>query len=75
MMKIAFQGESGAYSEEAIIKHYGESAEPLPRPYFRDVFDAVEKGDAELGLVPVENETTTSSTRGPSRHRARWSSG
>jgi prephenate dehydratase len=55
MMKIVFQGESGAYSEEAIIKHYGESVEPLPRPYFRDVFDAVEKGEAKLGLVPVEN--------------------
>ena len=54
-MKVAFQGEHGAYSEEAIIAHWGEAAEPLPRPYLPDVFDAVEKGDADLGLVAVEN--------------------
>jgi len=54
-VRIAFQGEPGAYSEEAIIQHFGESSEPVPRPYLPDVFDAVEAGEADSGLVPVEN--------------------
>ena len=54
-MRVAFQGEPGAYSEEAIIQHFGSAVEPLPRPYLREVFDAVEGGEAEMGLIPVEN--------------------
>jgi prephenate dehydratase len=54
-MRVAFQGEPGAYSEEAIIQHFGVTVEALPRPYLRDVFDAVEGGEAEIGLIPVEN--------------------
>jgi chorismate mutase/prephenate dehydratase len=54
-MRVAFQGERGAYSEEAIMQHFGSPAKPVPRPYLRDVFDAVEGGEADLGLVPVEN--------------------
>ena len=54
-MKIAFQGEPGAYSEEAIIQHWGDSVTPLARPYLSDVFNSVEAKQAELGLVPVEN--------------------
>lgn len=54
-MKVAFQGERGAYSEEAIIKRWGEKADPVPRPYLVDVFDAVKNGEADLGLVPIEN--------------------
>ncbi len=54
-MRVAFQGEAGAYSEEAVIQHWGEKAKPMPRPYLRDVFNSVESGEAELGLVPVEN--------------------
>jgi len=62
-MKIAFQGESGAYSEEAIIAYLGESVEPVPRPYLKDVFDTVEAGEADAGLVPVENSIEGSIVR------------
>ena len=55
MKKVAFQGERGAYSEEAIYKHYSSNVESVPRPYLRDVFNTVEKGEADCGLVPVEN--------------------
>lgn len=54
-MKVAFQGEHGAYSEEAILQHFGRSAEPVPRASLKDVFHAVEGGEVDLGLVPVEN--------------------
>ncbi len=54
-MRIAFQGEKGAYSEEALFKHWGKEVESVPRPYLRDVFNTVELGDADYGLVPVEN--------------------
>ena len=54
-MKVGFQGELGAYSEEAIIQHFGEDAQPVPKPYIKDVFLAVENGEADLGLVAVEN--------------------
>jgi chorismate mutase/prephenate dehydratase len=54
-MKVAFQGEKGAYSEEALFKHWGKDVESVPRPYLRDVYNAVENGKADYGLVPVEN--------------------
>jgi len=53
--KVAFQGEHGAYSEEAILQHFGQSVEPVPRPSLKDVFYAVENREVDLGLVPVEN--------------------
>jgi chorismate mutase/prephenate dehydratase len=62
-VRVAFQGERGAYSEEAITAHWGEAAEPLPRPYLPDVFDAVEKRHADLGLVAVENSIQGSVVR------------
>lgn len=62
-MRVSFQGERGAYSDEAIIQHFGEDAEPVPRPYLRDAFRAVEEGEADLGLVPVENSIEGSIVR------------
>ncbi|GAB4542435.1 MAG: prephenate dehydratase [Anaerolineae bacterium] len=52
---IAFQGEHGAYSEAAVITHFGEAARPLPCPSFEAVFDAVTEGTAAHGIIPVEN--------------------
>jgi prephenate dehydratase len=54
-MKIAFQGEKGAYSEVAALEHFGAGHTTLPCVSFDDVFAAVESGAAERGLVPVEN--------------------
>lgn len=55
MPTIAFQGERGAYGEEAIWSHFGRDVEPIPCKSFRDVFAAVASGRADHGLVPVEN--------------------
>ncbi|MDQ7859589.1 MAG: prephenate dehydratase [Armatimonadota bacterium] len=53
-MKVAFQGERGAYSEAAAIAHFGEIT-PVPCRTLAEVFDAVERGEVARGLVPVEN--------------------
>jgi prephenate dehydratase len=52
---VAFQGEHGAFSEEALLGHFGGCAEPIPRRDFQGVGEAVLTGDAELGILPVEN--------------------
>src|SRR5947199_50344 len=51
---IAFQGEPGAYSEEALFLLYPD-ARSQPYREFRDVAGAVLAGSAELGLLPIEN--------------------
>ncbi|NOX63889.1 MAG: prephenate dehydratase [Chloroflexi bacterium] len=57
---VAFQGEHGAYSEEAIRQHFGAHADTLPCHAFEDIFAAVEKGRADYGAVPVENSVAGS---------------
>ena len=52
---MAFQGEFGAWSEWAVRRACGAAAEPLPCRTLREVFDAIEAGRADLGVVPVEN--------------------
>ena len=53
-MKVAFQGEIGAFSEEAVRALYGE-VEAVPLPSMETVFEAVEAGRVERGVVPIEN--------------------
>ncbi len=60
MTIVAFQGEHGAYSEEAARLHFGDAAKTLPCASFEHLFDAVEQGRAECGVVPVENSTAGS---------------
>jgi len=55
LQAVAFQGEPGAYSEEAAYQHFGPEVETLPCKSFKDVFDAVEKGAAAYGMLPMEN--------------------
>ncbi len=55
MVTVAFQGISGAYSEEAIRQQFGDSAVPLPSETFKDIFQAVESGEATYGMLPIEN--------------------
>lgn len=56
---IAFQGERGAYSEEAVAKLFGD-APVLPLRTLNDVFSAVSRREVRLGVVPVENSTAGS---------------
>ncbi|MFQ6551119.1 prephenate dehydratase [Aestuariibius insulae] len=54
--RIAFQGELGAYGHQACLETRPD-LEPLPCPTFEDAIEAVRKGDAELGMIAVENST------------------
>lgn len=55
--KAAFLGPRGTFSEEAVRKRFGNSVETVPLASIRDVFGSVERGEASLGVVPVENST------------------
>ena len=54
MTKVAFQGERGAFSEDAVITFFGD-VELFPSRYIADVFEAVLKDEVDFGVVPVEN--------------------
>lgn len=60
MTSIAFQGDRGAYSEEAIYQFFGSEVTTQPCRSFEGVFEAVESGEAEYGMLPVENSTAGS---------------
>ena len=53
--RVAFQGESGAFSEEAAIRLLGEDTDTVPRPTFEALFSSVKDGIADYALAPIEN--------------------
>ncbi len=53
-MKIAFQGEPGANSHIAIVEAYPDAV-PMPCPTFEDALAAISSGEADLGMIPIEN--------------------
>jgi prephenate dehydratase len=54
-IRVAFQGERGAFSEQAAIDLLGEQITPVPRATFELLFAAIEEGAADLILAPIEN--------------------
>lgn len=55
MIAVAYQGEPGAFGEEAVIGYFGEDATPSPMPTFSAVCTAVEGGSVDAGVLPLEN--------------------
>jgi prephenate dehydratase len=53
-LKIAFQGEPGANSHIAIVEAY-PNAEPIPCATFEDALATISSGEADLGMIPIEN--------------------
>lgn len=54
--KIAFQGVQGAYSEQAIRQHFGDTIDVYPCHSFSDMFAAIQaKNGVQYGILPVEN--------------------
>jgi prephenate dehydratase len=60
---VAYQGEPGAYSQEAIFQHFGQRVETSACLSLDDIFAAVESGRAAFGLLPVENSQAGSITQ------------
>lgn len=58
-LRVGFQGERGAFGDEAVMVYFGaeEGVQPEPVPYrgFAEVFHAVATDEVDYGLVPVEN--------------------
>jgi prephenate dehydratase len=54
-LKAAFQGERGAFSEEAARRILGRDVEVLARPSFDEMFQAVVTGAADCAMAPIEN--------------------
>ncbi|MGQ9459668.1 MAG: prephenate dehydratase [Candidatus Bathyarchaeaceae archaeon] len=54
-MKVAFQGEIGAYSESAVYSFFGSSVEVKPCENLSEVFESVKRGETTYGVVPIEN--------------------
>ena len=60
---VAYQGEPGAYSEEAAKRFFGPSTKGVGFESFDGVFEAVERGELPFAMVPVENSLEGSITR------------
>lgn len=56
-MIVAFQGEQGAYSEEALRRHFAKTGnlQTLPCRSLQELFQSVEEEKADCGMVPLEN--------------------
>jgi chorismate mutase/prephenate dehydratase len=54
-LKVGYLGPEGTFSEQAVHKHFGHSAKGLPLASIEEVFDEVAAGNADFGVVPVEN--------------------
>src|SRR5258707_10710273 len=52
---VAIQGEAGSFSHAAALQALGPDIRLVPCPSFRELFLAVEQGDAARGAVPIEN--------------------
>jgi len=62
-VEVAFQGEVGAYSEEAAFQFFGSSIQIRPRETLEEVFKAVEEEGVQFSVVPVENSLEGSISR------------
>jgi chorismate mutase/prephenate dehydratase len=62
-IEVAFQGEKGAFSEEAAFRFFGDSIRMIPCETVDGVFNAVENEGVRYGIVPIENSLEGSITR------------
>lgn len=60
---VAFQGEPGAFSEEAALEYFGRAVTTCPCESFDEVFTSVAEERTRFGIVPVENSSEGSISR------------
>ena len=56
-LKVAYLGPEGTYSQSAVLKHFGHSVRALALTSIDEVFQEVQAGNADFGVVPVENSS------------------
>ena len=56
-LKVAFLGPEGTFTQAAVLKHFGHSVRALSLASIDEVFQEVQAGSADFGVVPVENST------------------
>jgi chorismate mutase / prephenate dehydratase len=56
-LKVAFLGPEGTFTQAAVLTHFGHSVRALPLTSIDEVFQEVEAGNADFGVVPIENST------------------
>ena len=56
-LKVAYLGPEGTFTQTAVMTHFGHSVRGLALPAIDDVFHEVEAGNADFGIVPIENST------------------
>lgn len=57
VLTVAYLGPQGSFSEQAALEHFGHAVTRVRCDSFDEVFRAVEAGQADVGMVPVENST------------------
>ena len=57
VLKIGFLGPEGTFTQAAVFKHFGHFVKALPFATIDEVFQEVESGSADFGVVPIENST------------------
>ena len=53
--KAGFLGEMGTFSHKACTQYFGSQIEPVSMPSFRAIFEAINAGETDFGVVPLEN--------------------
>ncbi len=56
--KVAFYGERGSYTEQAMLDYFQTTVNSVPMDTFREVMGAVKEGRADYGVLPIENSST-----------------
>ena len=56
-LKISYLGPEGTFTQQAVHRHFGHSVHAISLPSIEGVFEQVQAGDADFGVVPIENST------------------
>ena len=56
-LKVAFLGPEGTFTQQAVYRHFGHSVHALSLPSIDGVFEQVQSGEADFGVVPIENSS------------------